>query len=120
MEELSRKLILMDFFRWWYGTGKYGAIRWWFHFWKIVIFYVIDTFSLRVLIPALITFQPWKKDRSIVGRGVAFFMRLFMIVFGSFFLLTFLTLATVTIIFWSVLIPLGIIRILLIFKDYSF
>ncbi|GAB4142240.1 MAG: hypothetical protein Fur0024_4730 [Patescibacteria group bacterium] len=120
IEQISKKLIVTDFLRWWFGVGSYGALGFWLHFWKLIILYVIDTFSLKILIPAFLTFQPWKKDRTAVGRGVAFFMRFFMILIGLFFVVITSLLAIFVILFWIFLIPISIYRILWIFSIYTF
>ncbi|GEM_PF-3467285 len=120
VERISKKLIITDAFRWWFGFGKFGALGFWIHFWKIILLYVVDIFSLKVLIPSFFTFQPWKKDRSAVGRGVAFFMRFFMIILGSSFVLATFLIAVFVITFWIFLIPFTIIRILWIFRNYTF
>ncbi len=67
------------FVRWWYARAFVRLVSVLFFF----LATVEDSFSLVVMLRAIITLQPLHQDFSVVGRGIGIVIRLFWVVIGT-------------------------------------
>jgi len=108
----------LDFARWWWSPIGESALTWQLHFWKLIILYTIDLFSIQVLIPAILTLKPWKKDDHWVGRFMGFWIRLMFVSVGIVACFFVLLVAIFSILFWILLPFLAVMRIFFIAPFY--
>ncbi len=123
-----RKIILLQFWGWYYS----GAIKSLIHIWRNFIIFVQEYFSIPLLLKTL--FHPWRRDITKYGRGfsvknfletlifnlisrsVGFFARFITIIFGLVCLIGVIILGIIALIIWIVL---PIILVLMIISGAS-
>lgn len=110
-----QKIILLQFWKWYYS----GAIRGLIRIWKNFIIFVREYYSIPLLLRTL--FYPWRRDITkygggfsfkkffetlifnLISRGIGFFIRSITIVIGLICLIGVIVLGILALIFWLIL-----------------
>jgi hypothetical protein len=94
----------LDLIRWWYTRGLLNIV----FFSLFLIATIEDTFSLLVMLKAVLTLKPLHQDNSVVGRGIGIFVRLLWVMVGLASIGVGIAFAVVVVAIWIGLLPLGL------------
>ena len=112
---LRKKIIVLQFWNWYYT----GAVRSLIKTWRDFIVFVREYYSIPLLLKTL--FYPWRRDITkygrgfsiknfletlsfnLISRGLGFFARIFIIILGSICLVGVIVLGALALIVWLIL-----------------